>query len=548
MAQTNGLGSYASGTVSQLLTRRYHGLLVAALAPPLDRTVLLSKLDETAVVDGTEYPMSTNRWNESAGELTPVGFDNIAGLQLDGSMPVWRFALGDVTLEKRVWMERHEDTTYVGYQHLSGGDPIQLSIKVLVNYRDFHSNTRSGDWRMNIGTVDSGIRVEAFSGAVPFVVKCAGASVTPDHTWYLNHYLDGEAYRGLDPLGDDLYAARFDVLLQPGESATVVASTNLEAETDGDVALAREQSYAAALVSGYSDAPEWIRQLVLAADQFIVQRPVDDGSTGATIIAGYGTAWMAFYTLEMLAIAMELSKTDPVYQDMATKFLEHFLSIARAMTAAGKCLWDDEDGFFYDVSRLPDGTSFPLKLRSMVGLIPLLAVTVIDRERVDDVPEFADRMHWFLQNRPHLSENIVSLDDRTAGHRHLVSILDDERLSSVLEYMLAENEFLSRNGVRSLSKAYDGRPYRIEIDGQPFGIAYEPAESASGVFGGNSNWRGPVWFPINYLLIEALGRFHEYYGDDFGIEYPRGSGNLHSLDSIAKDLFPATHRSVCSRR
>jgi hypothetical protein len=249
-----------------------------------------------------------------------------------------------------------------------------------------------------------------------------------------------------------------------------------------------------------------------------------------------GTAWMAFYTLEMLAIAMELSRTDTVYQDMATKFLEHFLSIARAMTAEGNCLWDEEDGFFYDVFRLPDGSSFPLKLRSMVGLIPLLAVTVIDRQRVDAMPDFADRMHWFLDNRPHLSENIVSLDDRAAGHRHLVSILDDERLVKVLGYLLDEDEFLSPFGIRSLSKAHDGQPYRIEVDGQTFGIAYEPAESASGVFGGNSNWRGPVWFPINYLLIEALGRFHEYYGDDLGIEYPSGSGEAQSLRSVAAEL------------
>jgi predicted glycogen debranching enzyme len=284
---SNGLGSYASGTVSQLLSRRYHGLLVAAVAPPLGRTVLLSKVDETVEVDGAEFLLSTNRWNEAGSELAPTDFDDIAGFRLDGSMPVWHFALGDVVLEKRVWMERHEDTTYVRYQHRSGNDPIHLSVKALVNYRDFHSNTHGGDWRMSINSVDSGIRVEAFSGAAPFVVRCAGSSVTPNNTWYLNHFLDAEAYRGLDPLGDDLFAAQFDFVLQPGEAATVVASTNVQAETDGDVAIERQRSYEAGLVSGHLDAPGWIRQLIVAADQFIVQRPAADGSVGATIIAGY---------------------------------------------------------------------------------------------------------------------------------------------------------------------------------------------------------------------------------------------------------------------
>ncbi|MDX2344851.1 MAG: glucosidase [Acidimicrobiia bacterium] len=257
---------------------------------------------------------------------------------------------------------------------------------------------------------------------------------------------------------------------------------------------------------------------------------------GGHIDQSDGTAWMAFYTLEMLAIAMELSKTDEVYQDMATKFFEHFLSIATAMTADGHRLWDDDDGFFYDVFRLPDGTGTPLQLRSMVGLIPLLAVAVIDRDGVDAMPDFADRMHWFLRNRPHLSKNITSLDDHATGHRHLISILDGDSLTKVLGYMLDEDEFLSPHGIRSLSKAYQDQPYRIEVDGQNHEIAYQPAESASGVFGGNSNWRGPIWFPINFLLIEALQDYHGYFADDLRVEYPSGSGNMTTLDLVAKDL------------
>ena len=249
-----------------------------------------------------------------------------------------------------------------------------------------------------------------------------------------------------------------------------------------------------------------------------------------------GTAWMAFFTLEMLAISLELARTNPVYQSLATKFFEHFLSIATAMSSEDHCLWDPDDEFFYDVLRLPDGRAMPLRVRSIVGLIPLLAVTVIDQKTMESMPEFTDRMHWFLDHRPHLSDNIASIDKAGSGHHHLAAILTPERLQAVLGYLLDEEEFLSPYGIRSLSRHHRDHPYELEVDGQEFRVNYEPAESATALFGGNSNWRGPVWFPLNFLIIEALERFGDYCGDDVKVECPTGSGVEMTLREVAGEL------------
>ncbi len=249
-----------------------------------------------------------------------------------------------------------------------------------------------------------------------------------------------------------------------------------------------------------------------------------------------GTAWMAFYTLEMLAMSLELARYDDVYEHLATKFFEHFLGIATAMSAEDHCLWDPTDGFFYDVIRLPDGSSIPVQLRSMVGLIPLIAVKVIDQETIDRMPEFARRMKWFLERRPHLSGNVASIEDTGEGSRHLASILTPERLRQILGYLLDENEFLSPYGIRSLSKHHEQNPFSIDIAGYSAQVGYEPGESLSGLFGGNSNWRGPVWFPLNHLIIEALDRFHSYLGDSFTVEHPTGSGNQLNLAEVAAEL------------
>ena len=260
--------------------------------------------------------------------------------------------------------------------------------------------------------------------------------------------------------------------------------------------------------------------------------------TGGHIDQSDGTAWMGFFTLEMLKIALELSKDDPVYQDLATKFFEHFLAIAAAMAdvEGGHGLWDPEDGFYYDVLHLPDGSTTQLKVRSLVGLMPLLAVDIADSDRIDGLTEFVGRTRWFLENRPELRHHLAVEEDQGANGRYLVSILSKERVISLLRYMLDEDEFLSPHGIRSLSKVHEKHPYRLSFDDDTFEIGYEPAESRAGLFGGNSNWRGPVWFPINFLLIEALREIHGYYGEDLRVEMPTGSGIMMNLDEVADEL------------
>jgi len=261
--------------------------------------------------------------------------------------------------------------------------------------------------------------------------------------------------------------------------------------------------------------------------------------TGGHIDQSDGTAWMAFYSLGMLKIALELARENPIYQDLASKFYEHFLGIAYAMAncgGRGHCLWNGEDGFFYDALHLPDGTILPLKVRSLVGLMPLLAVETLEPDILEKMPVFSRRMHWFTQQRPDLSGNMASVDVEGVGQRHIVSILTRERLVSVLRYLLDPEEFLSDYGIRSVSKFHQEHPYEFVYEGKVFTINYQPAESQSGLFGGNSNWRGPIWFPINYLIIEALEQFYRYYGDDLMVECPTGSGKMMNLNEIAQDL------------
>lgn len=261
--------------------------------------------------------------------------------------------------------------------------------------------------------------------------------------------------------------------------------------------------------------------------------------TGGHIDQADATAWMATYSLGMLKIALELAKENPVYQDMATKFFEHFLRIAHAMTAIGRdgiSLWDEEDGFFYDVLHLPNREIIRLRVRSMVGLLPLLAVETLEPDLLERLPVFARRMKWFVDNRPHLSGNMASVDLPGRGERRLLAILTRERLERVLKHLLDESEFLSPHGIRSISKFHEEHPYTFDAGGQMNTVSYWPGESHNGLFGGNSNWRGPVWFPVNYLIIESLQKFHHYYGDDFRVEYPTGSGHLHTLWQIAAEL------------
>ena len=261
--------------------------------------------------------------------------------------------------------------------------------------------------------------------------------------------------------------------------------------------------------------------------------------TGGTMDQADGTAWMAMYTLNLLRIAIELAETNPVYEDTATKFFEHFLHIAEAMTdlgGAGAGLWDEADGFYYDTLRLPGGQNERMRVRSMVGLVPLLAVEVIDSAVFDRLPDFARRLRWFLRYRPDLASLISRWAEPGAGERRLLSLLRGHRMKQLLRRMLDEAELLSPYGVRSLSKAHGAHPFEFTHGGITYGVEYQPGESRTRVFGGNSNWRGPVWMPMNVLLVEALRRFHSYYGDDFLVECPVGSGRMRTLAQAADEI------------
>ncbi len=253
------------------------------------------------------------------------------------------------------------------------------------------------------------------------------------------------------------------------------------------------------------------------------------------------TAWMGFYCLNLITMALELAKTNPVYQDMASKFFEHFMQIARAMTGEfrhGVSLWDETDGFFYDAIHTGENEVIPLKIRSLVGLIPLMAVEVLDAKLLDRMPDFKRRMLWFFDNRSYLRDqgHMACVRKPGIGERRIFSVVNADRLQRILEYMLDENEFLSPYGIRSLSRIYKHHPYRLQADGQTYEIGYQPAESAGGDFGGNSNWRGPVWFPINRLIISALEKYHLYYGDAFTVAFPTGSERMLTLKQVADEL------------
>jgi Glycosyl hydrolase family 63 C-terminal domain len=261
--------------------------------------------------------------------------------------------------------------------------------------------------------------------------------------------------------------------------------------------------------------------------------------TGGYIEQSDGTSWMAMYTLNMLTIALELAKDEPCYEDVASKFWEHFIAIAHAVTHRGEDstgLWNEEDGFFYDVLRLPDGTQIPMKTRSMVGLIPLFAVQTLEPELLDQLPDFKRRLEWLIDNRPDLTRNLASMRTEGMGERRLLSIANEDQLRRILTYMLDEREFLSPYGIRSLSKRHSEQPYCLAVNDANQCISYEAGESSTGIFGGNSNWRGPIWFPLNYLLIESLQKFHEYLGSAFKVEFPTGSGKLKTLVEVAEDL------------
>ncbi len=260
--------------------------------------------------------------------------------------------------------------------------------------------------------------------------------------------------------------------------------------------------------------------------------------TGDHLEQADGTAWMAFFCVTMLSMALELACEDPAYEDVASKFFEHFIAIADAMNRLGGTgLWDEEDGFYYDKLHV-DGTRIPLRVRSMVGLLPLIACEVIEEETITRLSGFRARMHWFLDNRPDVARTIACMHPKGQdGFTHrLLSIPTRERLTRVLRYLLDEQEFLSPHGIRSVSAVHRDHPYVVDVLGERHEVEYDPGDSKTRLFGGNSNWRGPVWFPLNYLLVEALERYHHFYGETLAVEYPTGSGRKATLAVVAQDL------------
>jgi hypothetical protein len=256
--------------------------------------------------------------------------------------------------------------------------------------------------------------------------------------------------------------------------------------------------------------------------------------TGGHLEQSDGTSWMGMFSLNMMKIALELARKNPVYENIATKFLEHFLGIAHALNNLN--LWDEHDQFFYDALHLPNGDHVPLRIRSLVGLMPLLAVETLEPEELADLPGFRQRLDWYLNYRQDLCSLVSRWQVPGAGERRLIALVRGSRMKKLLKRMLDSNEFLCPHGIRSVSKFHSEHPYEFYVDGSTYRVSYEPGEGETPLFGGNSNWRGPVWFPINYLLIESLQKFHYYYGDDFKVECPTGSGESKTLDQIADDL------------
>jgi len=277
----------------------------------------------------------------------------------------------------------------------------------------------------------------------------------------------------------------------------------------------------------------------LGLDNISVFNRSKDLPEGATLYQSDATSWMAMYCLNMLTIAFELAKENPTYEDMANKFYNHYLLIAEAINFTEERshpLWNEEDGFFYDVLTLADGTEMPLKVRSLVGLMPLLAVMTIDPEILEKLTHFKRKMEWFLEHRQDLCEKVACMRTPGQNNRRILALVDQNKLTKLLKVMLDEKEFLSPYGIRSISKRHEDEPFTLEIDGKKYCVDYEPAESNSRLFGGNSNWRGPIWFPINVLLIESLQKFHHYYGDEFKVECPTGSGQMKTLWEVAAEL------------
>lgn len=371
---TNGTGSYGSGTVAGILTRRYHGLLVAALDPPLERTLLCSKCDETAVYNGKEYPLSSNRWQSQ--NVSPEGYRYIDGFYLEGTIPVWRYAFDNVFLEKRIWMEPKVNTTYVQYLLIRASFPVDLSFKAMVNYRGFHNTTHAGNWRFEIAAVESGLKVQAFQGAVSFYIFSNMAKASVQNEWYNHYFLSEEQERGLDCVEDHLHAGTFTARMNEGESLTFVFTTDAAADLDGKTSLERRKKQER-LES--SQKPFWIRQLVLASDAFIVDKP----PYGKTIIAGYH--WFGNWGRDTMISLPGLALTTGRF-DVAKKILQTFAKFVDQGMLPNR---------FPDIGHLPEYNSVDASLWYFEAIRAYFNATQ-DLDLVKDLfPILSSMIEWF---------------------------------------------------------------------------------------------------------------------------------------------------------
>jgi predicted glycogen debranching enzyme len=380
---TNGIGGYASGTIAGGMTRRYHGLLIAALQPPVGRMHLVAALDEIVRCRGAEFALATHLW--TSGAVEPKGFQYIEGFRLHGTIPVWTYAPGDARLEKRVWMQQGANTTYVQYTLLEGSAATELELKALVNYRDFHASTHAGDWKMRIDPVESGVRVLAFEGAVPFYLKSVEAGCEPRHEWYRDCYLAVEHERGLDDREDHLFAALFRTKLRAGESVTIVSTTEEKAALDGEIAHVQRATHEAEIAAAWSTqsktisagSPEWLQQLVLAADQFIVKRGLPDEPDGRSVIAGYHWFgdWGRDTMIALPGLTLATGRTEVARQILLAfaKYVDAGMLPNNFPDAGGKPEYNSVDAGLWYFEAVRQYFAATRDLQTLQNLLPVLA-------------------------------------------------------------------------------------------------------------------------------------------------------------------------------
>lgn len=379
---TNGIGGFASGTIAGSMTRRYHGLLIAALQPPVGRYHLVAGLDETVVYLGSSYQLETHHW--ASGAIDPQGYFLLESFRLEGTTPVWTYALADALLEKRVWMAQGENTTYITYALLRAGSPVSIELNALVNYRDFHSSTHAGDWRMKVERIEHGVMILPFEDTARIFLRCANASCEPRHDWHRDGFLPAEKERGLDDHEDHLLAGQFHASLEVGDTLTFVASTDANASLDARTAAASRVRQDTALLEAWtkqdseaaSSAPEWVRQLVLAADQFIVKRALPDQPDGHTVIAGYPwfNDWGRDTMIALPGVALATGRADIARQILLAfaRFVDGGMLPNNFPDAGGKPEYNTVDAalwFFEAVRRYVAATNDTATLKTLYPVL-----------------------------------------------------------------------------------------------------------------------------------------------------------------------------------